>query len=82
MPKAVYLEWEDHNATHRIGGAWVDLTIVENKPSAITSIGFIVKEDADYVTIASCVDVDDPDIAKGVSTIIKSCITKRKAIKL
>ncbi len=75
-----YIEWEDHcQIVPESGGSWIELTSLTNKPSVIQSVGFVVKEDEKYVTIASCRDssVDEKGDVKGVSLIIKSCIIKR-----
>ena len=79
--EATYIEWEDHcQVLPDGGGAWLGPEVLSNKPSVIKSIGFVIKEDKDYVTIASC--RDEEDAFKGVSVIIKSCIVKRKRIKV
>lgn len=84
--KCVYLEWEDHCSTSPAGGgAWSQIEHQDNTPSKIKTVGFIVKEDKKYITICSCYDAtypDDANVIKGVSIIIKSCITKRRVIKL
>ena len=81
MPTAIYVEWEDHCQVVAQGSSWMGVNDVRNEPSVIKSLGWIVKEDKDYLTIAGCHDTEGGDI-KGVSTIIKSCIVKRKNLKV
>ena len=80
--QGVYIEWEDHcQILPEGGGAWLEMDTITNRPSVITTIGFAVKEDEKYLTIASCHD-EEGAAFKGVSTIIKSCIVSRKELPL
>lgn len=77
--KLVFIEWEDHCGYAASG--WSEAENLENKPCIIHSVGYVVKEDDKYITITGCYDTGSQGM-KNVSVIIKSCITKRKNIKL
>lgn len=77
--KLVFIEWEDHCGY--ASGGWNDSSSIDNKPCIIHSVGYVVKEDSKCVTITGCYDTGAGGM-KNVSTIIKSCITKRKNIKI
>lgn len=77
--KLVFIQWEDHCGY--TSGAWNDASVIDNKPCIIHSVGYVVKEDNKCVTITGCYDTDSNGM-KNVSTILKSCITKRKTLKV
>jgi hypothetical protein len=75
IPVPYYFEWVD--ATHDSG--WSEIEKCENKCSLIYSVGFVVKEDAEFITITSSVDSDFEE-ACGILTVPVSWIRKRKPI--
>jgi hypothetical protein len=77
--KPVYIRWEDHCGFGHSG--WLEKQHLDNKPCVIDSIGYIVDEDDKYITLAACYDINS-DGMKNVSTIVKSCIIKRKRITI
>lgn len=81
MRQVVYLEWDDHC---QYPSGWMAFQeVTDNKPCKIVSVGFIIAEDAKCISIASCYDTaNEGRTGKGVSTILKNCITKRRKVKL
>ncbi len=78
-PTLVYIQWEDHCGYS--GASWIGPEHIDNKPCLINSVGWIVDESKKYITLAGCYDLQG-DAMKRVNTIIKSCITKRKTLRI
>lgn len=77
--KMVYLEWAD--ATGRAG--WMDVEDQKTydwSPMMIASIGILVREDKDSLTI--CHSKSEHDHINGYITIPKGWIKNRKTVKL
>lgn len=85
--RIVYIEWLDHSSHET--SSWKDAkTYKELKPAKCRSIGFVVNEDSDFITIAcsnhfipETEDFEEENNFSGDMCIIKSCITKLKEIK-
>ena len=75
----VYIEWLDHSSFDR--GTWSKVEDIQRGagPVKINSVGWIVAEDSDGVTIVSHMD-DKGHNSAGDQYIIKHCITKRKKL--
>ena len=75
--KLLYIEWLD--AVSNEGGGWNKLRDTENlTPDLVRSVGRVVKETKDYVTIISHNGDDD---VGGDFCIPKACIKKRRVLK-
>lgn len=76
----LYIEWEDHC---QYAGGWKEFkTEVDNKPCLIKSVGWVIQENAKCITMVSCIDTQSHSVGKGVFTVIKSCIKKRRRITI
>lgn len=75
----VYIEWVD--STSLYGGVWKNIGDIDamKGPCTITSIGFLLKETKDYVSIAA--HVSDSQVS-GDMIIPKVAITKRKVLNV
>ncbi len=76
MPKKQspeYVEWDD--ACSPAEGGWQDMNFAAGlHPSKIRSVGWVIKETRNHVTMASgC----SPNAFDGVTCIPKVCITRR-----
>jgi hypothetical protein len=80
--KPVYIEWMDPYGHDRAGWTTVD-EVLKNKGENCKTLGFIMKEDKQFLTIAStyCVDPEYTSVLN-YFTIPKSVIVKRKSITL
>jgi len=81
--KTVYLEWVD---AYRTGGpAWIDKRDVEKGSDPLCcSVGFIVCEDKESISIAGGLDGRDlrnSGYVSGNLTIPKSAIRKRRIVR-
>ena len=77
--KTVYLEWID--ATSHSGNRWVDREriISASGVSLCKTIGFVLKEDADQITIITSIEAKYDSVA-GDITIPKCAIRKRRVV--
>ena len=76
--RAAYIEWDDSVST--AGNAWVSRKRVEEmKIDRCTTIGFIVKETNDLVTVVNSFDIQGDNVS-GDMTIPKSAIRKRRVV--
>ena len=69
----VYLEWLDARGANE---QWDDLNRFRgphNKPAEIQSVGWIVAEDDDCLSIVAHLDADE-DLGCGILTVLKVCI--------
>jgi hypothetical protein len=75
----VLVEWKDHCSET----TWVSPKDLTNQPELCLTVGWLVKEDDDGMTIVSCVDAKDPATGTMGSTqyIVKSCITGYKVLR-
>lgn len=76
---AVYIEWTDSMSIN----GWQygkDLTAEYVKPATIVSIGFIIQETVDFITIST--SISNSSNVMSPLTITKHAITKRKKLKL
>lgn len=80
FPKYIYLvDWIDSAGQRSV---WESLAGLEAyTPCRVVSIGFIVKETGDFITLANSMAVDTDDLSGGVC-IAKSAVLKRKRIKV
>ena len=78
MKKATYIEWDD--SVSRTGNVWVDIDEVKRtKIDRCTTIGFIVKETKELITIVNSYDSQSHSVS-GDMTIPKSAIRKRRIV--
>ena len=76
--KAIYLEWDDSISVGR--SAWVDRRYVEKKHKMMCkSIGFLLKEDKNSITLGNSISADEEDIAGNIQ-IPKCAIRKRRVV--
>ena len=76
--RATYIEWDDSVST--TGNVWVDRRQVEEmKIDRCTTIGFIIKETKELVTVVSSLDIQGDNVS-GDMTIPKSAIRKRRVV--
>lgn len=80
--KAVYVEWWDPAGHDRDGWRHLD-EIIDKKYGDCHTLGWVLKEDAKFLTLASTYAADDADDTDVLGYIIipKSLITKRRKIK-
>ena len=86
--KVVYVEWLDHSS--HSSQVWRSKEeYKELKPATCRTIGFVVNEEKEFITIA-CTnhhiaetdDYEEENNFSGDMCILKSCITKLKEVKL
>lgn len=77
--KTVYLEWVD--STSHSGNRWEDKerVIRHSGVSRCKTIGFVLKEDADQITIINSIDTKYDNVS-GDMTIPKCSIRKRRVV--
>lgn len=76
----VYLEWKDH-CMH---GNWADDVDDFHGPAHVRTVGWILKEDDEGVTVAQSINTGDEDAQHNPGNLIyllKSCIVKRTKIE-
>lgn len=76
--KAIYVEWKDACAS----SGWKEINTADVDPILIKSIGWLVKETKEYLTITHGHDTEPPHLINGFMTIPKAWIQKRKYIKI
>ena len=85
MKKAVYIRW--HDAASRQSD-WASPNDIPDKPLAIQSIGWLVKENDDLVAITVAYDEDNPEWGEDTGVVLtalvipKSCIIEMRTIRL
>lgn len=80
-PKLYYIEWLDPASVHT---GWFDLTEAEiNKlvPAEIKSVGWIIKENKEYIVLASSL-IEKDNMGSGDTTILKGLIRKKVELPL
>lgn len=75
----VIVEWKDHHSNEK----WSEPHQVDNKPMFCLSVGWLMREDDDGLTLVTCVDPVDfaEGTVGGTTYIIKSCITKFQVVR-
>jgi hypothetical protein len=81
--KAVFLEWDD---SHHLKDGWQPVAALEDNcsPFLCQSVGFVVRETRDHITIVAHIGVDAAgriEAGIGNMTIPKKIIIRRQAIK-
>lgn len=75
----VYIEWEDH-FTEACGWNEIkDMITPEKEEFHCISLGWIIHEDERWLKISPCISGTACNL---VVVVLKSCITKRKEIKI
>ena len=75
--KAIYIEWEDSSSF--AGGVWsIREDCVKSKPCSCKTIGFVISETKDAITLAG--SLDGGKHVSGDMTIPKSAIRKRRVV--
>jgi hypothetical protein len=69
-PKLVQIVWEDI-APHE--GSWTLRTTVKPQPAIMSSVGWLIRDDPDYLILAQDYDHKDNMIA-GITTYPKGCV--------
>ena len=80
LKSLVYIEWVDSSVKHS-GGSWIDVSKAHATDLTCRSVGFIVEEDDDSITIAGHVAFD-VDCVSGNMTIPKVAIKKRRKFSI
>lgn len=75
--KLLYVEFWDHCSDPQ---GWHDPDTLDRDPTYIKTSGYLTKETDTYIHLAQNLSTSG-NIANGI-TILKSCIKKRKVIKL
>lgn len=77
--KALYIEWIDSSSY--TGNMWVPRDVVagNNKPHKCKTIGFVLVEDEENVTLVGSFDSNNNGVS-GDITIPKCAITKRRIV--
>lgn len=84
--KLLYIEWEDHWTD--ISGKWWDVQDAHKKdiePLVNCSVGFLMSENKKCVFISPLMGRLDPNVEQSYKyghSIIKSCIVKRKELRV
>lgn len=82
--KLVYIEWWDHVCFR--DNLWkTEEEMKDIKPTLFRSVGYIVKEDERFLWMCSTISEEEPDFqceGKHVHCLVKSCIKKRKNVKI
>jgi hypothetical protein len=82
--KLVYIEWWDHTSLKDYN--WTtEVEMLKLSASTIRTIGFVIKETKDFLWICSTLSIEDAGYyneGKHVHCIVKSCIKKRKNVKI
>jgi hypothetical protein len=75
----VLVEWKDHFSET----TWVSPKDISNKPEMCLTVGWLVKEDEDGLTVVSCIDPKDPvnGTMGGTQYVVRSCITKQVILR-
>ncbi|MGD9682613.1 MAG: hypothetical protein AB7W16_15605 [Candidatus Obscuribacterales bacterium] len=69
--KIVQVFWTDSQTPNVVG--WMDQNEISHEPSSIETVGYLIHEDDESVTIAASVSNDD--LVQGVIVIPKAVIT-------
>lgn len=77
MRKLLYIKWIDSVSLYT--GGWHSFEDIEGmEPTMIDTVGYLIKETKDYITVASSLN---PFEASGDICIPKVCIKQKKIIK-
>jgi hypothetical protein len=74
----VLVEWKDHvsNTT------WTTAEEMVKKPALCLTVGWLMYEDEEGLTVVSCIDPYNPEgQIGGTQYILKNCITAQKVIR-
>lgn len=74
--RLVALEWLDSSSP----GRWATASAIGDECAIIRSIGWVISENDESVTIASHVSQEKDPECDGVMTIPKCCIVKRRRV--
>ena len=77
--KGVYIEWIDHHGEN----GWHEIDKLGSHQAVVHSIGYVVKETDEYVTIARCISEDtgtNSDMCNDTLSVMKNCIIHRKEV--
>lgn len=77
-PKLVHLKWLDSHSPNVSG--WVSEHELHHGLHIINSVGWVIYEDKESITIASQLTGEDSDDISGVVSIPKCCILKTKGL--
>lgn len=83
-PKLLCIEWRDHYSPADSGWSDEDAFTVPIQSCINCTIGWVIAEDKHHVRLAgeaSDIYRGNVDSFSNITTIVKSCITKRKALK-
>ena len=76
--KAIYVEWDDSSSM--ASTVWKDKKqVAASKPCRCTTIGFVIAEDKDSLTLAG--SLDGGDFISGDMNIPKCAIRKRRKLE-
>jgi len=79
MSKAIYVEWDDSSSMASTVWKLKDDVKKNNKPCRCKTVGFVIAETVDSVTLAS--SLDGGDYVSGDMQIPKSAIRKRRVVR-
>lgn len=72
----IYLKWFDHNT---FDGTWIDTDCVPSSPLIIETVGFLITETDDVVSICLCHSGENNSVRSTIQ-ILKCCIIERKQL--
>lgn len=78
----IYIEWID---SHGVTSGWIDLNDFMPDMPIMKSIGFIVYEDKDKISVCGNVGEETKSTlfqGNGIMTIPKNCIVRRKKLNI
>ena len=79
-PELVVIEWKDHCGE----GGWESVDTFHG-PALVRSVGWVMKEDDEGISIAGCVadnaSREDKHGTGNLQYLLKSCIVKRTKVK-
>lgn len=75
----VYVEWVDSSCLPNV--TWFPISEIDNQVSRIATVGFLVAESKDCITLVRQYGFEENPGVGGDITIPKAAITKRKVLK-
>lgn len=76
--KVVYLEWEDHAGSNQ----WIPENEIDLSAYKCQTIGYVIKEDKKIIVVAGTLGPEETTMSSARMYILKTCITKRRNIRL
>lgn len=79
--RLLYVEWDDHCSS---SNRWESIDAFQKKNSGIRcrSVGWVIAESKDAITLAGTTDMVEPLECKADQVILKNCIRKKRRLKV